>query len=106
LRGRGSMDIAATVYLDMIADRHPELPTSQALSREGRMNIVHYGKHDPLGFGGLMLNKVQRMWSRYARGGARHTSWAIRAWHITLVLASVAGLLLALWRRRTPVLAA
>jgi hypothetical protein len=39
-------------------------------------------RRTPVGFAGMMVNKVQRMWSRYARGGARHTSWEIRAWHI------------------------
>ena len=44
-------------------------------------------REDPVGYAGMMLNKVQRMWSRYARGGARHTSPFIRGWHILLVLA-------------------
>ena len=42
----------------------------------------------------MMLNKVQRMWSRYARGGARHTSPFIRGWHILIVLLAFAGLVL------------
>ena len=42
----------------------------------------------------MMLNKVQRMWSRYARGGARHTTWKIRVPHIVLVLLATAGLLI------------
>jgi hypothetical protein len=53
----------------------------------------------------MMLNKVQRMWSRYARGGARHTTWKIRVPHILLVLLGVAGLLLGALRRRSLLLA-
>jgi 4-amino-4-deoxy-L-arabinose transferase-like glycosyltransferase len=106
LRGRGAMAIDAVDYLALIAARHPGLPRNDAISKEARHNIVHYGTSDPVGFAGMMVNKVQRMWSRYARGGARHTSWEIRVWHILLVLASVAGLVLGLWRGRSAVLAA
>lgn len=86
--------------------RHPDMPYEDALAREARINLVRYGLKDPLDFGVMMLDKVQRMWSRYARGGARHTSPFIRGWHILLVLGTVSGLAAGLWRRRDPVLAA
>ena len=100
------MAIDAADFLALIAARHPGLPRDEAVSREARHNIVHYSTTDPLGFAGMMVNKVQRMWSRYARGGARHTSWEIRAWHILLVLPAFAGQVAGLWRSRSPVLAA
>jgi hypothetical protein len=53
----------------------------------------------------MMLNKVQRMWSRYARGGARHTSPVIRGWHILLVLLATAGLVAGIARGRSLLLA-
>jgi 4-amino-4-deoxy-L-arabinose transferase-like glycosyltransferase len=106
LRGRGAMAIDAREYLALIAARHPGMPRDEAVSREARHNIAHYLRTDPIGFAGMMANKVQRMWSRYARGGARHTSWQIRVWHILLVLASVAGLVAGLWRSRSVLLAA
>ena len=106
LRGRGAMAIDAREYLALVAARHPGLPQNEAVSREARHNLVHYSTTDPVGFAGMMVNKVQRMWSRYARGGARHTSWEIRVWHILLVLAAFAGLVAGLWRSRSPVLAA
>jgi hypothetical protein len=53
----------------------------------------------------LTPNKVQRMWSRYARGGARHTSPFIRGWHILIVLLAFAGLVLGVVRRRSLLLA-
>jgi hypothetical protein len=89
-----------------IASRHPELNYSDAISREARKNLVRYGLKDPLDFGVMMLDKVQRMWSRYARGGARHTSPWIRGWHILLVLGAVSGLVAGLWRSRSLVLGA
>jgi 4-amino-4-deoxy-L-arabinose transferase-like glycosyltransferase len=106
LAGRGAMDIDATEYLALIAARHPGMARDDAVSREARHNIAHYVKTDPIGFAGMMANKVQRMWTRYARGGARHTSWEIRTWHILLVLGGLAGLILGLWRTRSAVLAA
>ena len=106
LPGRGAMDIAASEYLALIAARHPGMPRDDALSREARHNIVHYVKTDPIGFAGMMANKVQRMWTRYARGGARHTSWEIRVWHILVVLGGFAGLVVGIWRGRSAVLAA
>jgi 4-amino-4-deoxy-L-arabinose transferase-like glycosyltransferase len=106
LRGRGAMDIESKRFLALIAERHPDLPRDAAIEKEARRNIVRYGKSDPIGFGLMMANKVQRMWSRYARGGARHTSAVIRGWHIVLVLGGFAGVLLGAWRRRSGVLAA
>jgi hypothetical protein len=106
LRGRGAMDIDAREYLALIAARHPGMPRDEAISREARHNIAHYLRTDPVGFAGMMANKVQRMWTRYARGGARHTSWAIRVWHILLVLGGFAGLIVGISRGRSAVLAA
>jgi hypothetical protein len=105
LRGRADFDLEARSVLAVVADRHPELEFNRAVALEARKNISRYVQEDPVGFGRMMLNKVQRMWSRYARGGARHTTWAIRGPHIALVLLSVIGLLLGAWRRRSLLLA-
>jgi 4-amino-4-deoxy-L-arabinose transferase-like glycosyltransferase len=101
VRDTGAFDIPASYYMKMIAARHPELPADKAIRWEARHNITKYAFGDPIGFGAMMLDKVQRMWTRYARGGARHTSPWIRGWHIALVIASLAGLLAGLWRRRS-----
>ncbi|HVL95424.1 MAG TPA: hypothetical protein VM266_06145 [Solirubrobacteraceae bacterium] len=98
--------IPAGHYMEMIAARHPDLPEDAAIRREARENVRRYALGDPLGFGVMMLDKVQRMWTRYARGGARHTSPWIRGWHVALVLGCLAGLLAGLWRRRPVLLAA
>ncbi|HYH91416.1 MAG TPA: hypothetical protein VEX67_19445 [Solirubrobacteraceae bacterium] len=105
LRGRADFDLEARSVLAVIADRHPDLEPNRAIALEARRNISRYVREDPVGYGQMMLNKVQRMWSRYARGGARHTTWAIRGPHIALVLLAVAGLLLGVLRHRSLLLA-
>jgi hypothetical protein len=105
LRHIADFDLEARSVLAVVADRHPGLDFNAAVSLEARRNISRYARQDPLGFGRMMLNKVQRMWSRYARGGARHTSPVIRVWHILLVLLAVAGLVAGIARRRSLLLA-
>ena len=94
LRGRADFDLEARSVLAVVADRHPDLEFNRAVALEARKNISRYVQEDPVGYAKMMLNKVQRMWSRYARGGARHTTWTIRGPHIALVLLALAGLLL------------
>jgi 4-amino-4-deoxy-L-arabinose transferase-like glycosyltransferase len=101
LRHVADFDLEARSVLAVVAARHPHLDFNAAVSLEARRNISRYVRQDPLGFGRMMLNKVQRMWSRYARGGARHTSPFIRGWHILLVLLAVAGLVAGIARRRS-----
>lgn len=101
LRDVPPFEIEAGNYMDMIAARHPELSRDRAIRREARANLKKYASEQPLDFLAMMGDKVQRMWTRYARGGARHTSWAIRGWHIALVLLSAAGIVLAIWRVRS-----
>ena len=93
LRGRADFDLEARSVLAVVADRHPDLEFNRAVALEARKNISRYAQEDPVGYAKMMLNKVQRMWSRYARGGARHTTWNIRGPHIALVLLGLAGLL-------------
>ncbi len=105
LRGTPDFDLEARSVLAVVADRHPDLDSNAAIALEARKNITRYVQSDPVGFGRMMLNKVQRMWSRYARGGARHTTWKIRVPHILLVLLATAGLLIGVLRRRSLLLA-
>jgi len=105
LRHIADFDLEAKSVLAVVADRHPDLDFNAAVSLEAKRNVSRYLREDPLGFARMMLNKVQRMWSRYARGGARHTSPAIRTWHILLVLLAVAGLVAGIARRRSLLLA-
>jgi hypothetical protein len=105
LRNIPDFELEARSVLAVVADRHPQLETNRAIALEARRNISRYVREDPAGFAGMMLNKVQRMWSRYARGGARHTTWTIRAPHIALVLLATAGLLVGVLRARSLLLA-
>ena len=91
LRNVPDFDLEARSVLAVVADRHPDMDSNAAIALEARKNISRYVREDPVGYAGMMLNKVQRMWSRYARGGARHTTWAIRGPHIALVLLAAAG---------------
>jgi 4-amino-4-deoxy-L-arabinose transferase-like glycosyltransferase len=107
LRKYADFDLPAASVLRVVARKHPHLAFEDAVAAEGRRNLVHYVTHRPVAFARMMLDKgVMRMWSRYARGGARHTSWEIRVWHIVLVLASLVGILGGLRRRRDAALAA
>jgi hypothetical protein len=105
LRHIPDFDLEARSVLAVIADRHPDLDTNTAIALEARKNITRYASEDPGGFAKMMLNKVQRMWSRYSRGGSRHTTWKIRVPHILLVLLGFAGLLVGTLRRRSLLLA-
>ena len=98
--------IPATYVLDAVAKRNPSLSHDSSLRKEGLKNIKRYVFRDPIGWAGMMVAKVSRMWTRYARGGAMHTSWEIRVLHILIVIASTAGLLYGLWRTRNLILAA
>jgi 4-amino-4-deoxy-L-arabinose transferase-like glycosyltransferase len=104
LRGTPNFDLEARSVLAVVAARHPDLEFNRAVALEGRKNLVTYGLKDPVEFAGMMLNKVQRMWSRYSRGGARHTSGVIRVWHILLVLVTLGGLIAGIARRRSVLL--
>jgi 4-amino-4-deoxy-L-arabinose transferase-like glycosyltransferase len=103
---KNPLAIPAADVLDAVAKRNPRLSHDASLRKEGLANIKRYVLHDPLGWAGLMVRKLDRMWTRYARGGAMHTSWEIRVLHILIVIASFAGLLYGLWRTRSLVLGA
>ena len=105
-RNTPGFEIPGQKVLDAVAARHPELPRSEAISKEARNNIREYALGDPVDFGVMMLGKIPRMWTKYARGGARPTSPWIRGYHVLLVLGTFAGLLAGIWRGRSLVLAA
>lgn len=104
LRNTPDLDLSASDVLSVVAARHPGVERGDAIAREGRRHLTRYALGQPIDFAVMGLNKAQRMWSRYARGGARHTNWAIRAWHIVLVLGGIAGLIAGFWRTRDLVL--
>lgn len=106
LAGVPPFELQSRFVMDYVASLRPELEREEAIRAAARANLREYALGQPLDFGLLMLDKVQRMWSRYARGGSRPTSPVYRALHIALVLGSAAGLALGIVRRRDPVLVA
>jgi 4-amino-4-deoxy-L-arabinose transferase-like glycosyltransferase len=104
--GIPNSELQAQWVLDVIAARHPGLEPHAALTLEARRNLVRYGLGQPLRFGAMMLDKgLHRLWSHYARGGARQELIAIRAWHVVLVLLCLSGLVLGVVRHRSLLLA-
>ena len=105
--GLKTYKIPAADALEIFAARHPDLPRDQALQREARKNLVHYSTTQPVAFAQMQWAKAKRMWFFYYRGGGVHyISTPMRFWQVFLVIASGAGLLAGLIRRREPVLGA
>ncbi|WP_210492780.1 hypothetical protein [Patulibacter sp. SYSU D01012] len=97
--------IPATVVLDDVAARRPDLPRDEALSAAAKENLRRYALGQPVAFAEMMLFKAGKMWSRYARGGQDKTQAQWVAVHLAIVLLAGFGLLWGTVRRRDPVLA-
>jgi 4-amino-4-deoxy-L-arabinose transferase-like glycosyltransferase len=83
---------------DRVANRYPSLPRDQALGKIGKENFSKYFGEDPVGYLGMTVRKVGRIWG--SGPGEAMSSGAGRAIQILIVLLGLAGLgLLALWRR-------
>lgn len=89
-------DRAASEY--KAANDLPELDRDAALGRLGRENLEKYFTEDPLGYAGMTLRKVGRMWSSGI--GEALSSPVGRVIQTMLVLAGLTGLILLAWRRR------
>lgn len=100
--------IPAQVVLDDVAkakrEKHPGLERDEALSAAARENLRTYALGQPVAFARMMLFKVGKMWTRYARGGADPTKAAWSAMHLLIVGLSAFGLLWGIVRRRDPAL--
>lgn len=102
--------IPAQVVLDDVAkktrEKHPDLDLErdQALSTAARENLRTYALGQPVAFARMMLFKVGKMWTRYARGGADPTKVAYTAMHLVIVGLAAFGLLWGIVRRRDPAL--
>ncbi len=91
-------DIDPVPLFNREADRYPELSRDNALGRIGRENLNTYLSEDPVGYAGMTLRKVWRMWSSGI--GEAMSSTPGRIVQVMLVLAGIAGLALLAWRRR------
>ncbi len=75
-----------------------DLDRDAALGRLGRENLEKYFSEDPVGYAGMTVRKVGRMWGSGI--GEAMSSPMGRVIQIILVLAGLAGLALLAWRRR------
>jgi 4-amino-4-deoxy-L-arabinose transferase-like glycosyltransferase len=83
---------------DRVAKQYPDLSRDAALGRVGRENLNEFVSDDPVGYAGMTLRKVWRMWSSGV--GEAMSGTAGRIVQILLVLAAMLGLGLLTWRRR------
>ena len=88
--------------LDAVAARRPERDRDAALRGAALANVREYVAGDPVGFAGLALRKVDRLWLGYTLGTHRNPRGAVTVFHLVLVGLSFGGLALALVRRLDP----
>jgi 4-amino-4-deoxy-L-arabinose transferase-like glycosyltransferase len=91
-------EVNPTPLFNRVARHYPELTRDSALGKIGKQNFSKYFGEDPLGYLGMTVRKVGRMWSSGV-GEAMDTS-AGRTIQILLVLLGLAGLALLVLRRR------
>ena len=91
-------EVKPTELFNEVAARYPELPRDSALGKIGKENFSKYFGEDPVGYAGMTVRKVGRMWS--AGPGAAMSSGLGRVVQVILVLLGVAGLLVLAFRRR------
>jgi 4-amino-4-deoxy-L-arabinose transferase-like glycosyltransferase len=97
--GSAALDrVDPTPLFDRVAERYPDLPRDEALGKIGRQNFSHYLDEDPLGYAGMTVRKVWRMWSGGV--GEAMSSTAGRIVQTLIVALAIAGLGVLAWRRR------
>jgi 4-amino-4-deoxy-L-arabinose transferase-like glycosyltransferase len=91
-------EVPPTPLFNHVAERYPELPRDSALGKIGKQNFSRYFGEHPLGYVGMTVRKVGRMWSS---GVGEFMSTTLgRVLQIALVLLGIAGLALLGFRRR------
>jgi 4-amino-4-deoxy-L-arabinose transferase-like glycosyltransferase len=91
-------EVDPTKLFNKVADRYPELPRDSALGKIGKQNFSKWFGEHPLGYAGMTVRKVGRMWSSGV--GSFMSTTLGRAIQIVLVLLGVAGLVVLAFRRR------
>ena len=79
-------------------ERYPDLPRDEALGKIGKENLSDYLSEDPLGYLGMTVRKVGRMWSSGV--GEAMSGTPGRVVQVALVALALAGLLVLGLRRR------
>jgi len=97
--GSDALDrVDPTPLFDRVAARYPKLPRDEALGRIGRDNLYDYLGEEPLGYAGMTVRKVWRMWSGGV--GEAMASTAGRIVQVSIVLLGLSGLAVLAVRRR------
>jgi hypothetical protein len=91
-------DVDPTPLFNRVAQQYPDLSRDAALSKIGKDQLFDYLGDDPVGYAGMTVRKVWRMWS--AGIGEAMSSTAGRVIQVILVLLGLAGLILLALRRR------
>lgn len=86
-----------TPLFDRVAARYPDLPRDSALGRIGKQNFSKYFGEDPLGYLGMTVRKVGRMWSSGV--GEAMSSGVGRGVQMLLAALGLAGFALLALRR-------
>jgi len=89
--GSAALDrVNPTPLFDRVAARYPDLPRDSALGKIGKQNFSEYFGDDPVGYLGMTMRKVWRMWSGGV--GEAMSSTAGRVVQVLIVLLALAGL--------------
>jgi hypothetical protein len=91
-------EVNPTELFDEVAERYPDLPRDSALGKIGKENFSKYFDEDPIGYAGMTVRKVGRMWSSGV--GSFMSTTLGRVIQVALVLLGLAGLALLALRRR------
>jgi 4-amino-4-deoxy-L-arabinose transferase-like glycosyltransferase len=78
-----------TPLFDRVAARYPDLPRDSALGKIGKEDFSKYFGEDPIGYLGMTVRKVWRMWSGGV--GEAMTATAGRVVQLLIVLLGLAG---------------
>jgi hypothetical protein len=86
-------EVNPTPLFDKVArERYPELPRDSALGKIGKENFSTYFGEDPLGYLGMTVRKVGRMWSSGV--GEAMSSTLGRVVQILLIALAIGGFVL------------
>ena len=84
-------EVDPTPLFNRVANEYPELSRDAALSKIGKDQFSDYLSDDPLGYAGMTVRKVWRMWSSGV--GEAMSSTGGRVIQVLLVLLGLAGLM-------------
>ena len=92
--------VRQTRVLDRVVARRPERDRQDALRGAAIDNVRRYVLGDPVGFAGMAVRKVDRLWMGYTLGTHRNPRDGVTAYHLVLVGLGLVGLLGGLARGR------